>query len=80
MVIDLKNLESIEQLHNIFSKELNFPGWYGMNWDAITGLVIMPATLTLSGWNEFKSKFPEDSRILAEIAEDCNTQVESKKI
>lgn len=84
MIIDLKNIESIEQLHEMFSKDLDFPGWYGMNWnafwDAITGLVEMPAKLTLSGWDEFSTRFPEDSQILTEIIDDYNKEFVNKRI
>lgn len=43
--IDLRAITSAEELHSLLMESLNFPGWYGANWDAfwdaITGLVEM---------------------------------------
>jgi ribonuclease inhibitor len=83
-IIDLKLISSIDELHKKFKIKLNFPDFYGMNWDAfwdaITGLVEMPAILRLIGWSEFTSKFPSDSRILRELIQDFNDHFHQHKV
>ena len=47
-------------------KELNFPEFYGMNWDAfwdtITGLVELPERVTIKGWNNLAAVLPKIGR------------------
>ena len=83
-IIDLRSISSIEELHKKFLVELKFPDFYGMNWDAfwdaITGLVEMPAILRLSGWIEFTAKFPNESKILRKIITDFNGEFRQHKV
>jgi RNAse (barnase) inhibitor barstar len=76
MVIDLKEITSIQHLHGIFKKQLGFPDFYGNNWDAfwdaITGLVEIPETLVLSGSAYFAATFPADHKILSRIIQEYN--------
>ena len=78
MKINLRDIDSIAQLHALFQQQLGFPDFYGQNWDAfwdsITGLVEMPNELTLTSWKFFATRFPHDARILSEIIEEFNTQ------
>lgn len=57
---------------------LDFPSWYGCNWnafwDAITGLVEMPETLVLTGWNAFALRLPEDAKLMNECLDDMKNQ------
>lgn len=66
--IDLSEVSSSDELHCILKDALGFPEWYGCNWDAfwdaITGLVEMPAHLKISGWNILSKRFPEDARLM----------------
>lgn len=82
--IDLKNIVSIDHLHNTFKEKLNFPDFYGKNWDAfwnsITGLVEMPRILTLNNWSKFEKKFKRDSMILQELINDYNKEFTEKQI
>lgn len=77
ITIDLAEIETIQELHAKFKKELDFPDFYGMNWDAfwdsISGLVEMPEKLVLLNWNLFETKFQKDSRILKHLIEDFNS-------
>ncbi|WFO14848.1 barstar family protein [Cellulophaga baltica 4] len=58
-------------LHKTLSEKLNFPDFYGHNWDAfwdnITGLIEMPKSLVFYQFLEFQSKFPKDSEILTKF-------------
>ena len=76
--LDLSNVASADHLHQLLSEALDFPSWYGKNWDAfrdsITGLVDMPAHLRFIGWSAFERRFPEDARILKECLDDMSGQ------
>ena len=77
--IDLTRIQNPKELHATLGTSLNFPTWYGQNWDAfwdaITGLVEMPETLEFSGWGIFSGRLPRDARMLrqclAELATHC---------
>ncbi|WP_257572793.1 barstar family protein [Janthinobacterium sp. UMAB-56] len=79
MTIDLSEINSPRQLHAALAAALDFPSFYGMNWDAlwdvITGLVEMPQQLELRGWPAFAARLPHDAallqRILARMAQDA---------
>lgn len=76
--IDCKGIKTIEDLHNLLAEELLFPSFYGNNWDAfwdaITGLVEMPKSLTLINFEHIEKMFPKDWAILKKCLEDMNTQ------
>ena len=68
--INLRAIESPEELHSLLMSSFNFPGWYGANWDAfwdaITGLVEMPCTIIFLGWHEFSQRLPKEASLLKE--------------
>jgi RNAse (barnase) inhibitor barstar len=74
--IDLSSIQDVKNLHEVFKTTLDFPEFYGRNWDAfwdaITGLVEMPKVLKLKRWNEFERHFKKESGILKEIVNDFN--------
>lgn len=80
--IDLRSIESLEQLHILFQARFNFPHFYGRNWDAfwdaITGLVVLPSRVRLLGWASFESRFPRDARIMRECFSDYQRELGKK--
>ncbi len=66
--INLGAISSPQELHVVLAEKLNFPTWYGANWDAfwdaITGLVEMPLSIHLIGWDEFSQRLPRESELL----------------
>jgi len=82
VTIDLSDINSPRQLHAALAAALDFPSFYGMNWDAlwdaITGLVDMPQQLELRGWPAFAARLPAEAatlqRILARLAQDMPAQ------
>ena len=76
MIIELSNIKSNQELHQIFKEKLGFPDFYGMNWDAfwdgITGLVEMPDQLIVRGFSSLKYSLPRDAEIFQEIVQDYN--------
>jgi ribonuclease inhibitor len=73
--INLADVKTSEELQSLLARALDFPDWYGCNWDAfwdaITGLVEMPRRLRLVGWAGFAARLPEDARLLRECLEDA---------
>lgn len=82
--IDLDLAVNIKHLHEIFMERLDFPDFYGKNWDAfwdaITGLVDMPKELILINWGGFEKKFKTDSQILKKLIADYNKEINDKQI
>ena len=54
IIIDITEISDSKELQLVLKKELGFPDFYGLNWDAfwdaITGLVELPDKLVLIGW------------------------------
>ncbi|MEC3617982.1 barstar family protein [Bacillus subtilis] len=60
IMIDGRDIENIEVLHDVLKDKLDFPNYYGRNldalWDCLTGWVDLPLTLVLINF-EFSKKF-----------------------
>ena len=76
ITIDLVNIKSTDELHQVFQDKLYFPDFYGGNWDAfwdsITSLVHMPDSLIITGLEQIRKVLPRDVAILEEIIHDYN--------
>lgn len=76
--IDLSDVGDAPELHRRLSHALDFPEWYGRNWnafwDAITGLVEMPDRLVFIGWSKFAVRLPEDAAQLRSCLDQMNSQ------
>jgi len=79
VTVDMSGIASVDHLHEVLSEALEFPSWYGRNWDAfwdsITGLVDMPEQLHLIGWGMFAERFPRDARIMKECLDDMSNEL-----
>lgn len=68
--IDLSCVTTHIELHSLLMNALDFPEWYGKNWDAfwdaITALVDMPIHLRFLGWKSFAENFPRDAELMRE--------------
>lgn len=82
--IDLNRQESIKQLHTTFKQKLNFPDFYGMNWDAfwdvITGESKMPTNLILYNYKSLGDRFKDSASQLSRIKVDFNKLNPNKQI
>ena len=71
LIINVKNVTSITELHKLLKSELSFPDFYGMNWDAfwdaITGLVELPNSIIFEDWSHLEDLFPEDTKIVKNL-------------
>ncbi|MEC0367674.1 barstar family protein [Bacillus subtilis] len=83
IIIDGRDFENIEVLHDVLKDKLDFPNYYGRNldalWDCLTGWVDLPLTLVLINF-EFSKKFlgsyaDDVLEVLLEAQEECRRQV-----
>jgi ribonuclease inhibitor len=76
--IDLSAISTSRELQLLLARSLDFPGFYGCNWDAfwdaITGLVAMPRRLRLVGWSALVARLPEDARMMRGCLDDATAQ------
>ncbi len=69
LVIDLREVNTKQELPNLLSSKFRFPNWYGNNWDAFwdlirdTEIVTMPNRLVLLGFKDLSEKLPKDAKI-----------------
>ncbi|GKS73318.1 barstar family protein [Acidovorax sp. SUPP950] len=79
VTVDLRGVATPEELQAQLMKLLDFPGWYGMNWnafwDAITGLVEMPLRLRFVGWADFELRQPFSANQLRECLSQMQTEL-----
>ena len=79
--IDVSGVTDHRGLQLLLMNSLDFPGWYGCNWnafwDAITGLVEMPKMLRILGWQLLVERLPEDARIMRECLEEMTAMYPS---
>ncbi|GAB2677769.1 hypothetical protein GCM10027036_34350 [Flavihumibacter cheonanensis] len=83
LIINLENIQSLEELHQLFQVQLNFPTFYGNNWDAfwdtITGLIDLPNPLYISGINRLRDILPREAAIMEETVK-CYNKLGISKI
>ncbi len=76
--IDLADVATLEQLHALLMQRLEFPYYYGKNWDAFWDVVTepdrLPEILTLRGWAVFEQRLPEAARQLRQCLQDAGLQ------
>lgn len=72
--VALGKVGSAEEMHAAFAGALGFPGFYGCNLDAfhdaITGLVVMPRTLILRGWQNLTQRLPREAAVVQRLLHD----------
>jgi ribonuclease inhibitor len=83
ITIDLRKIASKSDLRDLFAKQLEFPEWYGANWDAFWDLITdseivkMPDKLTLIGFKELSKKLPKDAQSLQQCFSDMKKEYPS---
>ena len=69
--LDFSNVNYINEVHEIIKEGLDFPDYYGRNWDAcwdcLTDMVGDPLHIELVGFEKVQSQFPRDAKILLNI-------------
>ena len=78
IIIDCYEINNKKELHEQFKTKLNFPEYYGMNWDAfwdcITEINNLPNKLIMKNWSKLKLKLPKDTKIFEEIISDFKNE------
>ncbi|MEU8779852.1 CPCC family cysteine-rich protein [Streptomyces sp. NPDC048606] len=68
VVMDVGAVRTERDLHGVLTRELGFPSFHGMNWnafwDAITGLVVMPHRLRFVHWSALERRLPSAATTL----------------
>jgi len=84
MTIDLTNVDTKAGFHMLMKRELGFPDWYGVSWDAfwdaIIAVVEMPDRVVLRNWETFAQACPKDMLILRQIMTDYQYEKPGKQI
>lgn len=77
-IVDVTKIKTSKELQEKLMKELDFPEFYGMNWDAfwdtITGLVELPERLMIKGWDNIVTVLPNDAEIMRVLFEKFNKE------
>ncbi|MBC1484517.1 barnase inhibitor [Listeria sp. FSL L7-1509] len=76
--INLANVTNKNELQVLLKNSLDFPEFYGENWDAfwdtITGLVELPEEIIFEQWSVFSELLPEEAIKLTKTLEAFNTE------
>ena len=74
VTIDVNHIKTTKELHTLLKEVLDFPEFYGENWDAfwdaITGLVELPSIVQFIGWSNLEKELPTDAEVLLECLND----------
>lgn len=66
----------MDALHDNLKRELKFPAFYGNNWDALWDVLLntkeVPQDITLLGYTQFASRFPDEGKSFSKLISDYN--------
>lgn len=76
--LDLNDIESGRDFQMLLKNKMNFPDFYGLNWDAfwdaITGLGKLPRVIEITGWERMTNKLPHDAQMFNKLLDEYNEQ------
>lgn len=76
--LDLTKITSERELQTTIMQKLDFPEFYGKNWDAfwdtITGLVELPDCIIIKGWDDLVNRLPKEADTLKKILDEYNEE------
>ena len=69
--IDFTNVQHYLEMHFVIRKALDWPDYYGCNWDAfwdcLTDMVGRPVHIEIIGLNATEQKFGDEAKIMVDI-------------
>ncbi|MEV6353836.1 barstar family protein [Streptomyces hydrogenans] len=66
VTIDVASVASEDELHRLLQREFDFPDFYGQNWAAVSGLVLIPEHVRFVGWKRLAEHVPDGVIMLAD--------------
>ena len=70
-ILDFTNVKNFLEMHYVIKEELDFPNYYGCNWDAfwdcLTDMVGRPVHIEIIGLNVIEQKFGDEAKIMVDI-------------
>lgn len=76
--LNLNDIESGRDFQMLLKNKMNFPDFYGLNWDAfwdaITGLGKLPRVIEITGWERMTNKLPNDAQMFNKLLDEYNEQ------
>ena len=78
--VDLSNVSSESELHELLAREFSFFEEYGANWNALwdclrdPGLSAVPKQVRFSGWGQFSQRLPTEAKVLGQGLEDLREE------
>ncbi len=83
-MVDLSTVHDKSGLMRTFQHDLNWPAWFGANWDALADLLSGPEdrtaryqVLILSGWDGFQRNHEELATTLIDLVEESSADPDS---
>lgn len=70
--IDLAEVTSPDQLHDLFAKAFQFPEYYGRNWDAFDECIRdieLPAQVQIVGLERLRARMPSEAEHLKQCVD-----------
>ena len=86
LLLDMSGLIDRDTLHEYLSKKLNFPGYYGYNFDAFWDCIrddeqsYMPVILRVEGLAALKKNLPEEHKKLIGCLKDYEKRYPERKV
>lgn len=81
-ILDFSKVEYYLDIHNVIKKELDFPDYYGCNWDAfwdcLTDMVGRPINIKIVGIENIENKFADGVRTMLETLQDFKNYRDGK--
>lgn len=69
--IDFTNIKYYLEIHKTIQKALDWPDYYGCNWDAfwdcLTNMVGRQVHIKILGWDVIEQNFCDDAKIMVDI-------------
>lgn len=82
--IDFSGVEHYTQLHLEISRALDFPDYYGCNWDAfwdcLTDMVGRPIHIEIIGFNIVEQRFGDEAKAMVDILKEFKHYCDDKYV